>query len=41
MAKPRSKGSKHTHASVLFLMAKQHPKAAQHLLKTFGLLWRM
>ncbi|KIL24976.1 hypothetical protein B4133_1987 [Bacillus altitudinis] len=24
-----------------FLTKKQHPKAAQHLLKTFGLLWRM
>ncbi|MEK5497404.1 hypothetical protein [Bacillus sp. FSL M8-0077] len=27
MAKPRSKGSKHTHAGVLFLMAKEAPKS--------------
>ncbi|MDQ0817169.1 hypothetical protein QF033_001747 [Bacillus pumilus] len=25
-------------SGVLFLIAKEHPKAAQHLLKTFGLL---
>jgi len=24
-----------------FLRQKKHPKAAQYLLKTFGLLWRM